>query len=292
MTSWNTPTFLAVRAISQAIGAGCSVVFKASELSPRSHYMIVEALTEAGAPPGLLSSLQVRRENASKITEALISNKRIRKIDFIGSAATGRIIASLSGKHLKPCILELGGKCPALILEDANIEVAATLRAQGSMMYHGRLCTSTDRIIVQESIAEQFQAALLENLTAMPGFQGSAINETSAKHAYDVICDAQAQGHKFLYGKPEYESSTSLAPVVVLNPKGSRMEDEETFGPSVSLYVVKTQQAAIDLANDSEYGYSASIHSRDMDRAITIARELDFGMVNCNNIQFFNHSKF
>ena len=278
--------------MSQAFAAGCSVIFKASGLSPRSHYMIAEALTEAGAPPGLLNTLQCKREDANIITEAMICNDKTRKVDFIGSATIGRVIASTCGKYLKPCILELGGKCPALILEDADIPSAAALCAQGSMMYHSQLCMSTDRIIVREEVAQLFQQALIQTLKHQPGIQGTAINEASASHAYEVIADAQAKGHTFLIGKPEFESPTRLAPAVVLNPKGSRMRGGGTFGPSVSLYVVKSDQEAIDLANDSEYGYSAAIHTRDMDRAIKIARELDYGMINCNNIQFFTHSKY
>ncbi|KAL9053779.1 MAG: hypothetical protein Q9162_004577 [Coniocarpon cinnabarinum] len=306
---WNTPVFLAARTIAQAVAAGCSVLLKASELCPRTHFLVVEAFKDAGAPAGLLNSLQAKREDAVSITEALIASKAIRKIDFIGSTAVGREIAALAGKHLKPAILELGGKCPAIVLEDADLDSAAALCVTGGLMYHGQLCLSTERLIVHKQVAEKFKKALIKAIEKQPGGQGNAVNAASAQHAYDVLNDAKKCGHKFLYGDAKFETATTLMPAVVECPKGSRMEDEEvsgfkqptssgrtlmrlhkTFGPSMSLYVIDSEREAIDLANASEYGYAASIHTRDMDRAIKIARQLDFGIVNCNNLQFFTHA--
>lgn len=155
------------------------------------------------------------------------------------------------------------------------------------LVHHGQMCVSTERIIVQEKVVQEFKSHLVKMVEAMSGIQGSAITKGIAQHAYDVVCDAQKGGHEFLTGKPEFLSPTSLAPAIVIAPKGSRMEDEETFGPSISLYTVKDEKEAIDLANDSSYGWSASIHTRDMDRAIKMAKQLDYGMVNCNNLNMF-----
>ena len=158
-------------------------------------------------------------------------------------------------------------------------------------MHHGQICVSTERIIVQESVANEFKDHLLKAFNALSSIQGSAINKASAQHAYDVIEDAKAKGHEFLAGKAEFLSPTSLSPVIVVAPKGSRMEDEETFGPSISLYTVKDQDEAIEMANDSMYGWSASVFTRDMDRAIKMARQLEYGMVNCNNMNMFTLRK-
>lgn len=128
---WNAALVLSVRAIATAIAAGCTVVLKASELCPATHMKIVEAFAEAGLPPGVLNSLQCRREDAATITEALIADKNIRKVEFIGSANVGRIIGATSAKYLKPVLMELGGKCPAIVLEDANLEQAAKYCAMG-----------------------------------------------------------------------------------------------------------------------------------------------------------------
>lgn len=138
MCRWNAALVLATRAVTSAIGAGCTVVFKASELSPLTHHTIVQIFEQAGCPKGVINQVQVAREDAATITEVLIANERIRKIEFIGSAAVGRIIGSLAAKHLKPVLMELGGKCPAIVLEDADLQKAAGLCAAG--------CNSIPRI--------------------------------------------------------------------------------------------------------------------------------------------------
>ena len=119
---WNAPVFLAARATAQVIAAGCSAVIKCSELSPRCQSMVVQAFNDASSVPGLVNSLQSTREEAGKITEALIASKAIRKVDFIGSSNVGRIVASLAGKHLKQVMLELGGKAPAIVLEVSHVQ--------------------------------------------------------------------------------------------------------------------------------------------------------------------------
>jgi acyl-CoA reductase-like NAD-dependent aldehyde dehydrogenase len=113
---------LATKSLASILGAGCTVVFKASELCPRTHHLLVELWIEAGLPSEVINVVQCRREDSPGITEVLISHKAIRKVEFIGSASVGRIIASLSGKYLKPVLMELGGKCPSIILDDLNDE--------------------------------------------------------------------------------------------------------------------------------------------------------------------------
>ena len=189
-------------------------------------------------------------------------------------------------------MLELGGKSPSLVMEDADLAQAAQLCLTGGLMHHGQMCVATERIIVQEKVIEEFRTHLKTVFNAMPGIQGNAINESGAKHAYDIVAEAQKDGHTFLAGEPKMLSPTSVAPAIVVSPKGSRMEDEETFGPSISLYTVKSEQEAIDLANDSAYGWSATIHTRDMDKAIKMARQLDYGLVNCNNLNLFSLCKY
>lgn len=141
---------------------------------------------------------------------------------------------------------------------------------------------------MQESVAESFKEHLLKAFNAMPGFSGAGVSRSIAQHAYDVVADAKSKGHEFLAGKPEFVGNTSLSPAIVIAPKGARMEDEETFGPSISLYTVKNDEEAIELANNSSYGWSASIHTRDMNKAIKIARQLDYGLVNCNNMTMYS----
>lgn len=131
---------LGARALAGPLGAGCSVVLKASELSPKTHHMLAQAFFDAGLPPATINVVQVHREDASTVTEALIAHPAVRKVEFIGSAAVGRIIGSLAGKHLKPVMLELGGKNAAIVLEDANVNSAAAKCAMGGESTPGVAC--------------------------------------------------------------------------------------------------------------------------------------------------------
>jgi acyl-CoA reductase-like NAD-dependent aldehyde dehydrogenase len=284
---WNAALILATRGVASAIAAGCTVVFKASELSPRTHFAITEAFTSAGVPAGVLNQIQTRREDASDVTEALIAHEAIRKVEFIGSAAVGRIIGQLAAKHLKPVLLELGGKCPAIVLDDADLEEAAKLCAMGAVLHHGQICFSTERIIVHEKVAERFQQLLVKAMQDAGSHAGAAVSASIAQHAADVIKDAESTGQKFLLGGFDATNTISLEPTIVLNPKDTRIVDEETFGPSASLYVVSSDTVAIELANRSAYGLNATIWSSNMERALRMSRELEYGQVHVNSISVY-----
>lgn len=143
-----------------------------------------------------------------------------------------------------------------------------------------------------EAVADRFKAELVNAFKAMPQAHGQAVSKASAQHAYDVVQDAKEKGHAFLVGGPEFQSRTSVQPSVVTAPWGSRMEREETFGPSLSLYTVKDDKEAVDVANDSEYGFVAALHTRDMDRAMRLGKKLEYGFVVCNDVTFTAPSKF
>lgn len=163
----------------------------------------------------------------------------------------------IAAKYLKPVILELGGKCPALVLEDADLEEAAKQCALGAVLNHGQICFGTERVIVMAEVAEKFQELLVKQMEVLgeKGVAGSAVSEDIARHAEDVIRDAQDKGEKLLVGGVEEgQSGLILKPTLVLNPKDGRILDEETFGPSASLYVVNSDAEAIKLANRSAYG--------------------------------------
>jgi acyl-CoA reductase-like NAD-dependent aldehyde dehydrogenase len=284
---WNAALILATRGVASAIAAGCTVVFKASELSPRTHFAITEAFTEAGLPKGVLNQIQTTREGAAEVTEALIAHEAIRKVEFIGSAAVGRIIGQLAAKYLKPVLLELGGKCPAIVLDDADLAEAAKLCALGAVLHHGQICFSTERIIVHEKVAEKFQQLIVEAMEDAGSHAGSAVSASIAQHATDVLQDSEATGQIFLVGGPSSSTSSSLRPSIVLNPKDARIVDEETFGPSASLYVIDSDTAAIELANRSAYGLNATIWSSNMERALKMSRELEYGQVHINSISVY-----
>ena len=287
---WNAALILATRGITCAIGAGCTVVAKLSELSPWTHSLIVDIYHQAGLPPGVLNSLQASRENAAEITERLIGNERIRKIEFIGSAAVGRIIGATAAKYLKPVLMELGGKGPAIVLDDANLQKAAVLCAKGATLHHGQICFSTERIIVHAAVAEEFKTLLKKAMENEQG--GAAVHSGMAEKALSHLREASDAGNEFLVGGPEMAGKNGVTPsIVIVDPSTSkdklRIVDEETFGPSASLYVVPSDEEAIRVANASSYGLNATIHTKDMERGIKMGRELEYGQVHVNSISVF-----
>ncbi|KAF2109817.1 Aldehyde/histidinol dehydrogenase, partial [Lophiotrema nucula] len=281
---WNGAVILPLRAMSMALAAGCAIVVKASELCPHTHSLLVDAFEEAGVPKGVINMIQARREDAAPVVEAIISHKAVRKVDFIGSAAVGSKIGQTCAKYLKPVLMELGGKGPAVVCEDADLEKAAGLCAMGAILDHGQLCFSTERILVHKSIYDAFIPLLVKAMNAIPS-AGDAVTRQSAKHAYEVLQDAEAKGAKFLCGGLEYLSETSLKPTLVANVSPSaRIWDEETFGPSASVYTFEDDEDAIAKANDSAYGLNAAVHSKSWEHAYKIAARLEYGQVHINNL--------
>jgi len=282
---WNAAMVLAGRAITAAIGAGCTVVMKASELSPLTHALLAEVYRDAGLPKGVLNVVQSRREDAATVTEALIAHPGIRKIDFIGSAAVGRVVGATAAKHLKPVVMELGGKCPAIVLDDADLPKAAGMCASGATLHHGQICFGTERIIVHQKVADQFVTLLVKQVESANG--GVAVSERIALNGLNILKDAKEKGAKFLTGDAELLGKNSICPALVqIDPKTNvdamKIIDEESFTPTASVYVVENDEEAIALANRSAYGLNAAIHTRDLERAIKMGRELEYGQVHTN----------
>lgn len=207
------------------------------------------------------------------------------RLHRLGSSGTyhWRYVRKASETHTH----ELGGKCPAIVLDDADLEKAATLCARGALLHHGQICFSTERIIVQKTVSEKFLELLVAAVKSMPG--GTAVTEGIAQHAYEVLQDAKEKGVKFVYGGPEMASKSAVKPALVQIEPTTRKEDlrivdEETFGPSASIYVVEDDEEAIAIANRSAYGLNATIHTQSLERGIKVGRELEYGQVYCNSI--------
>jgi len=256
--------------------------------------LIVDIYREAGLDqyPGAINSLSVSRQDAAEVTEKLIAHPYIRKIEFIGSPAVGRIIGATAAKYLKPCLMELGGKCPAIVFDDANLQQAATLCAKGAFLHHGQICFSTERIIVQRKVADKFQELLIEVAESTGG--GTAVHSGIASHAYDVLEDAKQKGCKFIHGGVDYEGEGKKAvkpALVQVDPKTApedlRIVDEETFGPSASVYIVDTDEEAIAVANKSAFGLNATVHTTNLERGLKAAREIECGQVHINSITVY-----
>ncbi|KAL6252545.1 hypothetical protein RBB50_000264 [Rhinocladiella similis] len=280
---WNAAVVLATRGLAAILSAGCTAVFKASELSPRTHHLLLELWIEAGLPKNAISVVQTQRSDAPAVTEALIAHPAIRKIEFVGSAPVGRIIGSLAGKYLKPILMELGGKCAAIVLEDANLEDAATKSVIGAFNHHGQICFSTERIVVLRSVADSFIDLVKKKTLQWPQTHG--VNARIVRTSYEMLTDAQSKGAEFILGKPEYLSETSLTPAILTGvTKEMKIWDEESFGPSTTVVVVDDHQQAIRVVNESNYGLDTILFTKDMKRAIEIAQELQVGRIRVNSV--------
>ncbi|PZM14767.1 aldehyde dehydrogenase [Rhizobium tubonense] len=285
---WNAPVILATRAIAMPIACGNTVVLKASELCPGTQRLIATALTEAGLPAGVINVITNAPEDPAEIVAALIGHPAIRRVNFTGSTKVGKIIAELCGKHLKPALLELGGKAPLVILDDADIDGAVNAAIFGAFMHQGQICMSTERIIVHQAIADEFVAKLSARASQLPAGDprghvvlGSLISLGSAMKMEELIADAQAKGAKLVAGG---KRSGTVVEATLLDhvTADMRVYSEESFGPVKPIIRVADEEEAIRVANDTEYGLSAAVFSRDVQRAMAVAARIESGICHIN----------
>jgi acyl-CoA reductase-like NAD-dependent aldehyde dehydrogenase len=286
---WNAPIILGVRAIATPLACGNAVILKASEMCPRTHELIIEAFAEAGFPPGVVSVVTNAPQDAAQIVGALIDHPAVRRVNFTGSTAVGRIIAKRCAEHLKPCLLELGGKAPLIVLEDADLDEAVKAATFGAFMNQGQICMSTERIIVVAAVADEFArrfAARAQALATGDPREGKAplgavVDRKTVTHVNALIEDARAQGARILAGGT---AASVLMPATVVEgvTAGMKLYREESFGPVVALIRARDEADAIRLANDSEYGLSAAVFTRDTARGLRVARQIRSGMCHIN----------
>ena len=286
---WNAPIILGVRAIAVPLACGNTVVLKASEQCPRTHALIVEALLEAGLPPGTVNLITNAPADAGEVVGALIDHAAVKRINFTGSTAVGCIIAKRAAEHLKPVLLELGGKAPLLVLADADLDEAVKAAAFGAFMNQGQICMSTERIIVVDAVADAFverfkaKAASLavgdprEGKTPL----GAVVDLKTVRHVEGLVQDAVAAGAVQVAGGA---AQGVLMPATVVDKvtPAMRLFREESFGPVVAVIRARDEEEAIRLANDTEYGLSASVFTRDVARGLKVARRIQSGICHVN----------
>ncbi|KAF4447897.1 NAD-dependent aldehyde dehydrogenase [Fusarium albosuccineum] len=287
---WNAPYVLGARSVAFALAAGNTTILKGSELSPRVFWAIGDVFRQAGLPDGCLNVIYHRPADAAAVTEALIAHPSIKKINFTGSTLVGSIIASLAGKHVKPLLLELGGKASAIVLKDADLKKAATNCALGAFIHSGQVCMSTERILVHKSIAEEFGAALKEATEKIFGSENPPlvlVNSAAVEKNKRLLTDAVAKGATTLFGNAEAaeDQPTKMRPVIVSNvSKDMDIYYTESFGPTVSLLTFETEEEALAIANDTDYGLSGAIFSEDLKAAMRVARKYESGAVHINSM--------
>jgi benzaldehyde dehydrogenase (NAD) len=286
---WNAPIILGVRAIAVPLACGNAVILKASENCPRTHSIIVEAFAEAGFPDGVVNVVTNAPADAAEVVGALIDAPQVKRINFTGSTAVGRIIAKRAAEHLKPVLLELGGKAPLIVLEDADLDEAVKAAAFGAFMNQGQICMSTERIIVVDSVAEAFSAKFAAKAKSMATGDpregttplGAVVDQRTVVHVNGLIDDALGKGAVAIAGG---KAESVLMPATVIDGVTDSMQlyREESFGPIVAIIRAKDEADAIRLANDSQYGLSASVFTRDTARGLGVARQINSGICHIN----------
>jgi benzaldehyde dehydrogenase (NAD) len=286
---WNAPIILGVRAIAVPLACGNTVILKASELCPRTHSLIIEAFAEAGFPDGVVNAVTNAPKDAGDVVGALIDHPAVKRINFTGSTAVGRIVARRAAEHLKPCLLELGGKAPLLVLEDADLDEAVKAAAFGAFMNQGQICMSTERIIVVEAIAVEFSRRFAAKANSMPTGDpregktplGAVVGQNTVQHVNSLIEDAIGKGATVVAGG---KAGSVLMPATVIDNVTSNMKiyRDESFGPVVAIIRATDEAHAVRLANDSEYGLSAAVFTRDITRGLRIARQIRSGICHIN----------
>jgi vanillin dehydrogenase len=288
MAPWNAPVILGVRAVAMPLACGNTVVFKASEMCPATHRLIVETLNGAGLPKGVLNIITHSAEDAPEVVSALIAHPKVRRINFTGSTRVGRIVAEQAGRHLKPVLLELGGKAPLVVLDDADLDGAVNAAAFGAFMNQGQICMSTEKIIVDAKVADGFVERLAAKAAALPYGEpsghvvlGSVINRATIDRLAELIDDAVGKGATLVTGGT---GDTTIMPATVLDrvTPEMRIYAEESFGPIVAVVRVDGPDQAVAAANDTDYGLSAAVFGRDVQRALGVARRIESGIVHVN----------
>ncbi|KAL7908481.1 aldehyde dehydrogenase family domain-containing protein [Trichoderma velutinum] len=283
---WNASLLLGMRAVATPIACGNTAILKASEKSPMVHHFIGRLFHDAGFPAGVLNVIQHSQEDAASIVNALVSNNRVRKINFTGSTAVGKIIAANAAKHCKPVLLELGGKSAQLVLADADLEEAAQAAAIAAFTHHGQVCMSTERILVSHSVLDKFSEKLAATSLQV---SESVCPGASVEHTSKIIAlleDAWAKGARILGGGERARQEGSfLTPRILVNvTREMKIWHTETFAPIALLIPFNTVDEAVALANDTAYGLSASVYTANIPLAIEIGRRLESGSVHINSM--------
>jgi len=288
MAPWNAPVILGVRAIAAPLACGNTVILRSSEVCPATHRLIVQTLNDAGFPKGVVNVIANAPEDAPKVVAALIAHPAVKRINFTGSSRVGRIIAKLAAEHLKPVLLELGGKAPLIVLDDADLDAAVDAAIFGAFANQGQICMSTERLIVDEKVADDFVAKLAKRAAALPAGDprghvvlGALVSLEAAEKMDALIADATAKGAKVVAGGKRSGAIVDATVVDYVKP-GMRMYGEESFGPVKPVIRVKDQEEAIRVANDTEYGLSSAVFSRDVQRALAVAKRLETGICHIN----------
>ena len=290
ITPWNFPAAMGARKIGPAVAAGCTMVIKPAAQTPLSMLKLAELMTEAGLPAGVLNV--VTTQDAGGVMEPLIRDGRARKLSFTGSTAVGRkLLEQASGQVLRTS-MELGGNAPLLVFEDADLDKAVDGTMLAKMRNGGEACTAANRIYVHSSVMEQFAAKLTERMAALKVGRGTEdgvdvgplIDATQRDKVADLVADAIARGARPLTGGSVADGNGYFyRPTVLADvPVNARLQKEEIFGPVAPLTAFETEDDAVRMANDTEFGLVSYVFTKDLSRALRVSERLEAGMIGLN----------
>ena len=290
ITPWNFPAAMATRKIGPALAAGCTVILKPAAETPLTAYAMARLGAEAGVPPGVVNVVTTRDPGA--VTNAMLADPRVRKLSFTGSTGVGRLLLAEAAKSVVSCSMELGGNAPFVVFDDADLEAALDGAMVAKMRNGGEACTAANRFYVQGGIHDAFVEGLTRRMEAMTLGAGydpdTRCGPMITTHAVDkidrLVADAKERGATATTGGAPLAGRGYFYPPTVLRdvPAAADLAHAEIFGPIAAVQRFDTEEEAIRLANDTEYGLAAYVYSRDIMRAMRVGRGIETGMVGIN----------
>ncbi len=291
ITPWNFPMAMATRKIAPALAAGCSAVVKPAALTPLTTLYVAQLLVEAGVPEGLVNVVTTARAGAFSST--VMADARIRKVSFTGSTAVGSVLLAQAAQNVIKSSMELGGNASLLVFDDADLERAVEGAFQAKMRNGGQSCVAANRILVQDGIADDFVQAFAERMASVTVGNGLAdgvglgpvINEAATDGFEALVADALGSGAEVVTGGRRPDGAGHFFEATVLDrvPDAARIANEEVFGPVAAVSRFRTQDEAVARANATPFGLAGYVFSENIDRCLTVAGDLDAGMVGINN---------
>jgi acyl-CoA reductase-like NAD-dependent aldehyde dehydrogenase len=284
---WNAPIILSTRAVAMPLACGNTVILKASEMCPALHRLIGQVFVDAGFPEGVVNVITNAPGDAAQVVERLIAHPAVRRINFTGSTKVGRIIAQQAAKYLKPVLLELGGKNPLVVLDDADLDAAVEAAAFSAFFNQGQICMSADRILVDSKIAAAFVEKLAAKTATLKAARSDAplagmVDPSAASRVEAMLEDARQRGATVTQTGTSVEGNIMQPAIVDKVTSEMLVYQEESFGPIVSVLRFDSDEEAIRMANDSEYGLSSAVFSRDIGRAMAVAQRIESGICHIN----------
>lgn len=290
ITPWNFPAAMATRKIGPALAAGCSVILKPASDTPLTALAIAELLAEAGVPDGVVNVVTTR--SSSAFSKAVLADPRVRKLSFTGSTEVGRTLLELASQQVIDCSMELGGNAPFIVLDDADVEAAVEGAMIAKMRNGGEACTAANRFYVHEAVADEFTQKFTEKMRALkmgPGTDpevklGPVINETAREDISALVEGAVKGGAETVLGGSVPEGEGWFYPATILDqvPADAEILRNEIFGPVAPIVRISSDEEAIRLANDTEYGLVSYLYTGDLARGLRISEALEAGMVGLN----------